>query len=123
MNGYAQGFNISDEEIAVFVRVARKAADTMNISISELFGKLESYARAMEEIGAFFDSIFNAIRETTDDLADIMQEISVLELPPPPLSKMERLWRAQRRRAERERMRVFLKYLEFLFVIRRYKPP
>lgn len=82
MNGYAQGFNISDEEIAVFVRVARKAADTMNISISELFGKLESYARAMEEIGAFFDSIFNAIRETTDDLADIMQEISVLELPP-----------------------------------------
>lgn len=83
MNGYAQGFNISGEEIAVFVRVARKAADVMNISISELFGKLESYARAMEAIGAFFDSILNAIRETVDDLADIMQEIAVLELPPP----------------------------------------
>lgn len=118
MNGYAQGFNISDEEIAVFVRVARKAADIMNISISELFGKLESYARAMEAIGAFFDSIFNAIRET----ADIMEEIAALEISPPP-SKLERLWRTQRRRAERERMRVFLKYLEFLFVIRRYKPP
>lgn len=77
MNGYAQGFNISGEEIAVFVRVARKAADVMNISISELFGKLESYARAMEAIGAFFDSILNAIRETVDDLADIMQEIAV----------------------------------------------
>ena len=57
MNGYAQGFNISSEEIAVFVSVARKAADMMNISISELFGKLERYARAMEAIGAFFDSI------------------------------------------------------------------
>lgn len=122
MNEYAQGFNISSEEIAVFVRVARKAADVMNISISELFGKLESYARAMEAIGAFLDSILNAIRETVDDLADIMQEIAVLELPPP-LSKLERQWRAQRRRAERERMRVFLKYLEFLFVIRKYKPP
>ena len=118
MNGYAQGFNISGEEIAVFVSVARKAADIMNISISELFGKLESYARAMEAIGAFFDSIFNAIRET----ADIMEEIAALEISPPP-SKLERLWRTQRRRAERERMRVFLKYLEFLFVIRRYKPP
>lgn len=53
MNGYAQGFNISSEEIAVFVSVARKAADMMNISISELFGKLERYARAMEAIGAF----------------------------------------------------------------------
>lgn len=82
MNGYAQGFNISGEEIAVFVSVARKAADIMNISISELFGKLESYARAMEAIGAFFDSILNAVWETVDDLADIMQEISVLELPP-----------------------------------------
>lgn len=122
MNGYAQGFNISSEEIAVFVSVARKAADMMNISISELFGKLERYARAMEAIGAFFDSILNAIRETVDDLADIMQEIAVWELLPP-LSKLERLWRAQRRRAERERMRVFLKYLEFLFVIRKYKPP
>lgn len=122
MNGYAQGFNISDEEIAVFVRVARKAADTMNISISELFGKLESYARAMEAIGAFFDSTLNAIRETADNLADIMEEIAALEISPPP-SKLERLWRTQRRRAERERMRVFLKYLEFLFVTRRYKPP
>jgi len=122
MNGYAQGFNISDEEIAVFVRVARKAADIMNISISELFGKLESYVRAMEAIGEFFDSILNAIQETVDDLADIMEKLEVLELPPP-LSKLERLWMAQLRRAERERMRVFLKYLEFLFVIRRYKPP
>ena len=101
MNEYAQGFNISSEEIAVFVSVARKAADMMNISISELFGKLESYARAME---------------------DIMEAIAALEISPPP-SKLERLWRAQRRRAERERMRVFLKYLEFLFVIRKYKPP
>ena len=122
MNEYAQGFNISSEEIAVFVSVARKAADMMNISISELFGKLESYARAMEAIGAFFDSILNAIRETADNLADIMEEIAALEISPPP-SKLERLWRTQRRRAERERMRVFLKYLEFLFVIRRYKPP
>ena len=121
MNGYAQGFNISGEEIAVFVSVARKAADIMNISISELFGKLESYARAMEAIGAFFDSTLNAIRETADNLADIMEEIAALEISPP--SKLERLWRTQRRRAERERMRVFLKYLEFLFVIRRYKPP
>ena len=122
MNGYEQGFNISGEEIAVFVSVARKAADIMNISISELFGKLESYARAMEAIGAFFDSILNAIRETADNSADIMEEIAALEISPPP-SKLERLWRTQRRRAERERMRVFLKYLEFLFVIRRYKPP
>lgn len=122
MNGYAQGFNISGEEIAVFVSVARKAADMMSISISELFGKLESYARAMEAIGAFFDSILNAIRETVDNLADIMEEIAALEISPPP-SKLERLWRTQRRRAERERMRAFLKYLEFLFVIRRYKPP
>jgi len=122
MNGYAQGFNISGEEIEVFVSVARKAADTMNISISELFGKLERYARAMEAIGAVFDSILNAIQETVDDLADIMEKLEVLELPPP-LSKLERLWMAQRRRAERERMRVFLKYLEFLFVIRKYKPP
>lgn len=122
MNGYAQGFNISNEEIAVFVSVARKAADTMNISISELFGKLARYARAMEAIGDVFDSILNAIRETVDALADIMEELEVLELSPP-LSKLERLWRAQRRRAERERMRVFLKYLEFLFVIRKYKPP
>ena len=122
MNGYAQGFNISSEEIAVFVQVARKAADTMNISISELFGKLERYARAMEAIGAVFDSILNMTRETVDSLADVMEEIAVLEFPPP-LSKLERLWIAQRRRAERERMRVFLKYLEFLFVIRKYKPP
>ena len=122
MNGYAQGFNISSEEIAVFVSVARKAADMMNISISELFGKLERYARAMEAIGAIFDSVLNIIRDTADSLADIMEEIAVLELPPP-LSKLERLWRAQRRRAERERMRVFLKYLEFLFVIKKYKPP
>lgn len=122
MNEYAQGFNISSEEIAVFVSVARKAADMMNISISELFGKLESCARAMEAIGAFFDSILNAVWETVDDLADIMQEIAVLEISPPP-SKQERLWRTQRRRAERERMRVFLKYLEFLFVIKKYKPP
>ena len=122
MNGYAQGFNISSEEIAVFVSVARKAADMMSISISELFGKLESYARAMEAIGAFFDSILNAIRETVDNLADIMEEIAALEISPPP-SKQERLWRTQRRRAERERMRVFLKYLEFLFVIKKYKPP
>ena len=122
MNGYAQGFNISGEEIAVFGSAARKAADIMNISISELFGKLESYARAMEAIGAFFDSILNAIRETADNSADIIEEIAALEISPPP-SKLERLWRTQRRRAERERMRVFLKYLEFLFVIRRYKPP
>ena len=122
MNGYAQGFNISGEEIAVFVSVARKAADMMSISISELFGKLESYARAMEAIGAVFDSILNMTRETVDNLADIMEEIAALEISPPP-SKLERLWRTQRRRAERERMRVFLKYLEFLFVIRRYKPP
>lgn len=122
MNGYAQGFNISSEEIAVFVSVARKAAGMMNISISELFGELERYARAMEAIGAIFDSVLNIIRDTPDSLADIMEEIAVLEFPPP-LSKLERLWRAQRRRAERERMRVFLKYLEFLFVIRKYKPP
>ena len=77
MNGYAQGFNISGEEIAVFVSAARKAADIMNISISELFGKLESYARAMEAIGAFFDSILNAIRETADNSADIMEEIVI----------------------------------------------
>ena len=41
---------------------------------------------------------------------------------PPPLSKLERLWRKQRRRAERERWRVLLKYLEFLYIIRQYKP-
>ena len=33
MNGYAQGFNISSEEIAVFVSVARKAADILNFSL------------------------------------------------------------------------------------------
>lgn len=122
MNGYAQGFNISSEEIAVFIRVARTAADTMGITVSELFGKLERFAYAMEAIGAIFDSALNIIRDTVDSLADIIQEIAVWELPPPP-SKLERLWRTQRRRAERERMRVFLKYFEFLFVIRKYKPP
>jgi len=40
---------------------------------------------------------------------------------PPPLSKLERLWRTQRRRADRERWRVLLKYLEWLYFIKRRK--
>lgn len=122
MNGYAGFFGVSNEDIAVFVRVARTAAGMMGISLAELFGGLESACRAMETIETAFNNILNGVRETADNLADIMEEIAVLELPPP-LSKLERLWRTQRRRAEQERMRVLLKYLDFLFVIRKYKPP
>lgn len=124
MNGYAgfhsisseeiavfiAGFHdISSEKIAVFVREARTAADMMGISVSEFFGELQRLFYAMEAIRSVLDGALNAIRET-------------LELPPP-LSKLERLWRTQRRRADRERMRVLLKYLDFLFVVRKYKPP
>lgn len=122
MNGYARDFNISSEEIAVFIRVARTAADAMGLSLSELFGKLEQFTRAIEAIGGVLDCVLNLIREKADELADFMEQVEKLGLPPP-LSKLERLWRTQRRRAERERMKVFLKYLEFLFVFKRYKPP
>lgn len=122
MNDYAEafknrfsGFAISNEEIAVFFDVAQRTAEIAKISVAELFEALASLCR-------FIDDIFKAIQDTAESLAAIFEQVDALTLPPP-LSRLQRLWRAQRRRAEREETRVRLKYLAFLYSMKRYKPP
>ena len=122
MNDYAEafknrfsGFAISNEEIAVFFDVAQRTAEIAKISVAELFEALASLCR-------FIDDTFKAIQDTAESLAAIFEQVDALTLPPP-LSRLQRLWRAQRRRAEREETRVRLKYLAFLYSMKRYKPP
>lgn len=122
MNDYAEafknrfsGFAISNEEIAVFFDVAQRTAEIAKISVAERFKALASLCR-------FIDDTFKAIQDTAESLAAIFEQVDALTLPPP-LSRLQRLWRAQRRRAEREETRVRLKYLAFLYSMKRYKPP
>ena len=122
MNDYAEafknrfsGFAISNEEIAVFFDVAQRTAETAKIYVAELFEALASLCR-------FIDDTFKAIQDTAESLAAIFEQVDALTLPPP-LSRLQRLWRAQRRRAEREETRGRLKYLAFLYSMKRYKPP
>ena len=122
MNDYAEafknrfsGFAISNEEIAVFFDVAQRTAELAKISVAELFEALASLCR-------FIDDIFKAIQDTAESLAAIFEQVDALTLPPP-LSRLQRLRRTQRRRAEREETRVRLKYLAFLYSMKRYKPP
>lgn len=122
MNDYAEafknrfsGFAISNEEIAVFFDVAQRTAEIAKISVAELFEALAGLYR-------FIDDIFKAIQDTAESLAAIFEQVDALTLPPP-LSRLQRLWRTQRRRAEREETRVRLKYLAFLYSMKRYKPP
>lgn len=122
MNDYAQafknrfsGFGISSEDIAVFVDVARRAAAITAVSVAELFESLASLWRAI-------DKIFSVVRETAESITELLEEIKDIDLPPP-LSALQRLWKAQRQQVERERMRVCLKYLAYLHFIRHYKPP
>ena len=62
------------------------------------------------------------LKKIDDFLRELRREsIDCPALPPPP-SKLERLWQTQRRRADRERWRVLLKYLEYLYSIKRCKP-
>ena len=69
------------------------------------------------------DDIFQDIIAAMQEVFGIdIEEMDTCLILPPPLSKLERLWRTQRRRADRERWRVLLKYLEFLYIIRQYKP-
>ncbi len=68
------------------------------------------------------DDIFQDIIAAMQEVFGIdIEEMDTCLILPPPLSKLERLWRKQRRRAERERWRVLLKYLEFLYTIKRRK--
>ena len=67
-------------------------------------------------------SLKDILKKLDDFLRELRREIKDCpDLPQTP-SKVERLWRAQRRRADRERWRVRLKYLEFLYTIKRCKP-
>ena len=62
------------------------------------------------------------LKKIDDFLRELRRESADFSALPPPPSKLERLWRAQRRRADRERWHVLLKYLEFLYTIKRCKP-
>ena len=69
------------------------------------------------------DDIFQDIIAAMQEVFGIdIEEMDTCLILPPPLSKLERLWRTQRRRADRERWRVLLKYLEFLYTVKRCKP-
>lgn len=122
MNDYAEafknrfsGFGISNEEIAVFTDVAQRAAAISGINLSEFFEILAGFCRAIE-------GIIKVVQDAADSLTELFEKAKSFIFPPP-LSRLQRLWRAQRRRAEREEMRVRLKYLAFLYYMKRYKPP
>lgn len=122
MNDYAQdfknrfsGFGISSEDIAVFADVARRAAAITGVSVAELFESLAGLWRAI-------DKIFSVVKESVKSITELLEEIKDIDLPPP-LSALQRLWKAQRQQAEREKLRVRLKYLAYLLFIRHYKPP
>lgn len=122
MNDYAEafknrfsGFGISNEEIAVFTDVAQRAAAISGINLSEFFEILAGFCRTIE-------GIIKVVQDAADSLTELFEKAKSFIFPPP-LSRLQRLWRAQRRRAEREEMRVRLKYLAFLYYMKRYKPP
>ena len=73
----------------------------------------------IKSLDYIFQDIIAAMQEV---LGVDIEKMDTCLILPPPLSKLERLWRKQRRRAERERWCVRLKYLEFLYIIRQYKP-
>ena len=62
------------------------------------------------------------LKKIDDFLRKFRREFADCPALPPPPSKLERLWRAQRRRADRERWHVRLKHLELLYTIKRCKP-
>lgn len=110
-----QSMNITSEETAIFIDVAQRTAAISGIDLSDFFEIIAGFCRAI-------DSFFKVIQDTAESIAAIFEQVDALTIPPP-LSRLQRLWRAQRRRAEREEMRVRLKYLDFLYYMKRYKPP
>lgn len=56
------------------------------------------------------------------EIMEYLKEMEAYSWIPPPPSRLERFWQAQRRRADRERWRVLMKYLGFLYSIKRRKP-
>lgn len=123
MNDYAEtlkkqilkSMDITSEETAIFIDVAQRTAAISGIDLSEFFEILAGFCRAIE-------GIIKVIQDTAESLKAMFEQVDALTLSPP-LSRLQRLWRAQRRRAEREEMRVRLKYLAFLYSMKRYKPP
>lgn len=123
MNDYAEALkkqilksmDITSEETAIFIDVAQRTAEISGIDLSDFFEIIAGFCRAI-------DSFFKVIQETADSLTELFEKAKSFIFPPP-LSRLQRLWRAQRRRAEREKMRVRLKYLDFLYYMKRYKPP
>lgn len=123
MNEYAEALknqillsmDITSEETAVFIDIAQRTAEESGINLSEFFEILAGFCRAIE-------GIIKVVQDAADSLTELFEKAKSFIFPPP-LSRLQRLWRAQRRRAEREEMRVRLKYLAFLYYMKRYKPP
>lgn len=123
MNDYAEALkkqilrsmDITSEETTVFIDVAQRTAAISGINLSEFFEILAGFCRDI-------DSFFKVIQETAESLTEIFKQVKSLTIPPP-LSRLQRLWWAQRRRAEGEEMQVRMKYLAFLYHMKRYKPP
>lgn len=110
-------YGIPDDEIAVFARVACHAAEITGFSAGDFLIKLGEYYNAIYKM-------VEAAQQAAEKIEDIFKRL--FEHWPdfsPPLSRLQKLWIAQRREAERQRERVRLKYLEWLFHFRRYKPP